>query len=137
MLAYRQYVKEPLRRVFMRTIPGIDDAACQMIGEHMRCPGRTMPDNYRIDHHRFDGLCRIDKRFPLCDTRSTGRELNGIGTKSFRSERKTVFRSRTIFEKQIRYCSALEQVQFVPAIGRGCPGIKPLSIMALLMRLTP
>ena len=100
-LADREDVEQPLRRMFVRAVAGIDDGGLEMPGQQMRRAGRAMAHDDDIDAHRLDVLGRVDERLALAQARSAGREVDGVGPEPPGREAETRSRARGRLEEEI------------------------------------
>ena len=60
-------VEQPLRRMFVGAVAGVDDAAVQVLGEQVRRARHGMAHHHHVDAHRLDVLGRVDERLALAD----------------------------------------------------------------------
>src|ERR1051325_8875474 len=71
-------IQQPLRRMLMHTIAGIDDGNAQIAGKHVRSSGRWMPDNNTVSAKRLERLASVYQRLAFLNARGGCADYRGM-----------------------------------------------------------
>ena len=101
-LAHRQEVEETLRRVFVRSVAGVDDrAVLEVVGQETRRAGAAVSNDDGVDAHREDVLGGVDKRFPFREAARRGGKLDHIGPEATTGETEAGAGARRVLEEEV------------------------------------
>ena len=91
----REHVEKPLSRMLVRSVARVDDGAIfEIVGEEFRNSRTHMPYDDRVYPQRLDILRGVEDRFSLCETASSRREIDNVGSKAPSGKTETRSRSR-------------------------------------------
>ena len=65
VIAQREHVEQPLRRMLVRAVAGVDDVRLDALGEELRRARRAVANHDHVDPHRLEIPRRVDQRLAL------------------------------------------------------------------------
>ncbi len=106
--ANRVKIEQPLRRMLVRAVAGVDDAATDRARQQRGGPRRRVADHDHVDAHRLNVAGGVDQRFALADAAPLLGEIDDVGRQTRRGEGKARARSRAVFEEGVDHDSAAQ-----------------------------
>ena len=97
----RENIQQPLGRMLMRSVAGIQHMRPQKTRQEMRRPTGTVPQNDDVSIERLKIPSGILERFPLLQRTGFRREIDDIGTEAQSRQFKTNPRTGARFDKEI------------------------------------
>ena len=86
VVAQREHVEQPLRRMLVRAVAGVDDVRLDALGEELRRARRAVADHDHVDPHRLEIARRVDERLALRHARPRCRDVHRVGREALFSE---------------------------------------------------
>jgi len=86
IVAQRQEVEQPLRRMLVRAVSRVDHVRVDSLGEELRGARRAVADHDHVDAQASRFPRRVDERLPLRNARAGGRHVHGVRRETFFSK---------------------------------------------------
>ena len=101
VVAQREQVEQPLRRMLVRAVAGVDHVRLDALGEELRRARRAVADDDHVDPHRLEIARRVDERLALRDARARRGDVHRVGRQPLLGELERDARARRRLEEQV------------------------------------
>ena len=109
MFADRHDVEQSLRRMFVRAVAGVDNAATHVARKQMGRSRSLVSHDHGVDIHGFDVASRIGNGFSFGEAAAGCGEVDRVGAQPPRGQREARARPRRVLKEQIRARAPFEQ----------------------------
>ena len=101
LLAHGEKVEQCLRRMAVRAVTGVDDAAADTRGKKVRCTRRRVAQDNQIRLKRFNVFYRVEESFAFAQTAGFRIDVDDIGAETLFRKLKGDACARAWFDEQV------------------------------------
>ena len=109
----REDVEQGLRRVAVRAVPGVDDAAGNVARDEVLRAGRAVPHDQEIDLQRLDVAYGIQQRLAFGETAGRGAHIDDVGAQPLFGQLERHPRAGRGFDEEVHHRLAAERGDFL------------------------
>jgi hypothetical protein len=94
-------IEQALRRVLVRAVAGVDDAALEAARQHLGGAGGGVADDEDVDAHRLDRAGGVDEGFALAGGAAFFAEIDDVGAKPRSGQGEAEAGAGAVFEEGV------------------------------------